>query len=310
MNTPKISVIIVYDKEAGLYDCISSALQQSFSNIEIICVNNGSKDNAEAIALELSQKADRIKLISIPEGISPDEAKKAGLSIAQGEFVIFIENNEIIEADFIKNLYVQLQKEKQLELKNKYLYRRSFIENDREISNLISDKILSEVSIFSDLFEEEKQKIKDEFDKLTRINAENIKNEVYEILSRFNSLEKLVYDKDKGVNERIKAIENKLEIDLEEKLKNINDNIQKAYSLIDSEIGRKSLEIDALKEETAKIKDSIEETAQNKALWALEEAKKLTAGIEDKISALDREIVLRYVNLKRIIDAQIDEIKS
>lgn len=310
MNTPKISVIIVYGKEAGLYDCISSVLQQSFSNIEAVCVNNGSKDDAENTALELSQKADRIKLISIPEGISPDEAKKAGLSIAQGEFVIFIENNEIIEADFIKNLYVQLQKEKQLELKNKYLYRRSFIENDREISNLISDKILSEVSIFSDLFEEEKQKIKDEFDKLTRINAENIKNEVYEILSRFNSLEKLLYDKDKGVNERINALDNKLNIDLEDRLKNINENIEKAYSLIDSEIGRKSLELDELKEEISKIKDSMEETAQNKADRALEEAKKLTAGIEDKISALDREIVLRYVNLKRIIDAQIDSIKS
>ena len=137
MSNPKVSVIIVYDNEVILYDCLQSNLQQSFSNIEIICVNNAAKDNAEKIVIEQAQKADRIKLISIPSKMENNLAKKAGLSVAVGEFVIFIENNEIVEPDFIKNIYLEAQTDKNIELKNNYLYRRAFIENDREMSTLI-----------------------------------------------------------------------------------------------------------------------------------------------------------------------------
>ena len=137
MSNPKVSVIIVYDNEVILYDCLQSNLQQSFSNIEIICVNNAAKDNAEKIVIEQAQKADRIKLISIPSKMENNLAKKAGLSVAVGEFVIFLENNEIVEPDFIKNIYLEAQTDKNIELKNNYLYRRAFIENDREMSTLI-----------------------------------------------------------------------------------------------------------------------------------------------------------------------------
>jgi len=193
MANPKISVIIVYKDNNGLHECIESAVQQSFSNIEVICVNNGSKDGAEKTAQDSAAKIDRIKLISLPSRLDDSSAKYAGLAAAEGEFAVFIENNEISSADFIKNLYLEAQKDAALEIKNKYLYRRSFLESGRETALLIKD-----AAAFA--ADELKKETKKEFDKFSRNNTESINGSTYSILTRFNALEKEFYDKDKLVD--------------------------------------------------------------------------------------------------------------
>ena len=310
MPTPKISVIIVYNNENNLYDCIQSLVQQSFSNIEVICVNNGSKDNAEKIVMEQAQKIDRIRLISMPEGVDSASAKRAGLAIAGGEFVIFMENNETVTSDFLKNAYVEAIEAKKLELKDKYLYRRSFIENDREVTSLVEDKVKECLSNYSEFTEDLRQKILVEFDKFNRNSVDNLKNSANEVFERFHAMEKEFYNKDWKNQERMKLLENSLKSVIESKFKVLQNEFEEMNKHITEETAKKEAEITALYEEIEKGSKISIENAEEKAKEAVNEIANSENGIFDKINALEKEIILRYVNLKRITDIQFDEIRN
>lgn len=310
MANPKISVIIVYKNNKNLYECVQSLVQQSFSNIEVICVNNGAKDNAEEVVKKQAEKINRIKLISLPNGVEDEIAKRAGLSIALGDFIIFIENNEVVEADFIKNIYVELLEENKIKLKDKYLYRRSFLENDREISGLIDEKIKSELNLYSNFVDEQTKKIDDEFDKFNKNNVENIKNSAFELMTRFNVLEKQFYDKDWHYQERIKNIEDTKNQALDDKINNVYSDITKVYDYINSEINKKGCEINNVYDEISKNYKFTEELVQNKLTEVQKPIEIDNGEIYKKINELEKEIIFRYVNLKRIMDIQLDEIKN
>lgn len=310
MSTPKISVIIVYDNEKNLYDCVQSAIQQSFSNIEVICVNNGSKDNAENIVLEQAEKIDRIKLISMPDGVENETAKRAGLSIAKGEFVIFIENNEIIEADFIKNSYFEAVEAKKLELKDKYLYRRSFIENDREITSLVEDKVADCLSNYAEFTEDLRQKILIEFDKFNRNSVDNLKNSANDVFERFRAMEKEFYNKDWKNQERMKILENSLKSLMERKFNEVKTELEKIKNIMTEENIKQENIINQVYEEIENTRKYSIETAEDKAKEAVDKIANGDNGIYNKINELEKEIILRYVNLKRITDLQFDEIKN
>ena len=65
----KVSIIIpVYNAEAYLRKCIESSLRQTYPNIEIILINDGSKDNSLQICIEYSHGDSRVKVIDIPKG--------------------------------------------------------------------------------------------------------------------------------------------------------------------------------------------------------------------------------------------------
>ena len=310
MNKPKISVIIVYENEENLYNCVQSAVQQSFSNIEVICVNNGSNDNSENIVKEQAGIIDRIRLISIPDKTDKETAKKAGISIAEGEYVIFIENNETLEADFIKNMYVNVQNENKTELKTKYLYRRTFLENDKELSNLIEDRVNAVFANYTGFIDEQKAKIRSEFDNFYKVNIENIKNSTYEILTRFNALEKEFYSKDWQYQEKINNYNNEQKTLIEDKLNYIYRDIQQVYDYINSEINKKGTEINSIYAEITKNYKYTEEFTQNKIEEAIQKEKNKETDKEEKLNNLEKEITLRYVNLKRMMDLQFSEIKE
>lgn len=104
LNDPKISVILpVYNVEKYLRECLDSIICQSYSNIEIICIENGSTDKSYEILEEYSIKDNRIIILKSPKGVS--KARNKGLSYATGEFIIFIDSDDIIHVDLIKELY-------------------------------------------------------------------------------------------------------------------------------------------------------------------------------------------------------------
>lgn len=303
MNNPKISLIIVYNNENNLYDCIQSSMQQSFTNMEIICVNNGSKDNAENIAKEQAEKIDRIKLLSLPNGIDFQSAKRAGLSIAQGEFIIFIENNEIVTPDFIRNAYLDLQENNNIEIKNNYLYRRTFIENDRDVSSLVEDKVKKELSHYAEYTEDLRQKILIEFDKFNRNNTDTLSNSTYDIIQRFNALEKEFYNKDWKNQERMKILENSMKSLIEKNFTQIQNEIRKTYDFVNSELNKLKIEFKQNLNDNNKITDQkIRREVDNK--------KNENDEINENLKKLEKEIIFRYVNLKRIMDFQFDEIEK
>ena len=105
MKKPEISVIVpVYNVEKYLRQCLDSILNQTFSNIEIICVNDGTKDNSRRI-LEEYQKIDkRIKIIDKKNG-GLSSARNAGLKVAEGEFISFIDSDDWVDHTMLEKLY-------------------------------------------------------------------------------------------------------------------------------------------------------------------------------------------------------------
>lgn len=105
-----ISIIVpVYNVEKYLERCINSITNQTYKNIEIILVDDGSKDNSGKICDELKQKDSRIKVIHKENGGLSD-ARNAGLKIASGEYVGFVDSDDYIENDMFETMYNLTQK--------------------------------------------------------------------------------------------------------------------------------------------------------------------------------------------------------
>lgn len=101
---PKISVIVpVYNVEDYLKECVDSILAQSYNNFELILVNDGSTDSSYKICEEYLKQNNTIKLINKPNG-GLSSARNAGIEIATGEFLSFIDSDDFIHKDFLKIL--------------------------------------------------------------------------------------------------------------------------------------------------------------------------------------------------------------
>jgi len=106
--TAKISVIIpVYKTESYLCQCIDSILVQTYTNLEIIIVNDGSPDNCGSICEMYASKDSRIIVIHKEnEGVSI--ARNAGIDIASGDYLTFVDSDDWLEVDAIETLYKNL----------------------------------------------------------------------------------------------------------------------------------------------------------------------------------------------------------
>ena len=105
MKKPIISVIVpVYNVEKYLKKCLDSILDQTFGNIEIICVNAGSTDNSRKILSEYAKKDCRIKITDKENG-GLSSARNAGLKVAQGEYISFIDSDDWVDKTMLEKLY-------------------------------------------------------------------------------------------------------------------------------------------------------------------------------------------------------------
>lgn len=110
-KTALISVIVpVYNVEKYLERCIQSLLIQTYSNIEILIIDDCSTDHSAGIGKALQKKDDRIKCLSYPEkghrGLSA--ARNLGIKKAAGEYIVFIDADDFIKPLFIEILYHNL----------------------------------------------------------------------------------------------------------------------------------------------------------------------------------------------------------
>jgi len=101
----KISVIVpVYKAEPYLCQCIDSIITQTYTNLEIILVNDGSPDNCGYICDEYALKDNRIKVIhKLNGGVS--DARNVGINIATGDYICLIDSDDWVEHDMIEVLY-------------------------------------------------------------------------------------------------------------------------------------------------------------------------------------------------------------
>lgn len=101
-----ISVIIpVYNVEKFLRQCLDSVLTQTFCNLEVIAVDDGSTDSSGNICDEYLQKDNRVRVIHKPNG-GLASARNSGLDIARGEWIFFLDSDDYIVPDCLECLYV------------------------------------------------------------------------------------------------------------------------------------------------------------------------------------------------------------
>lgn len=99
-----VSIIIpIYNVESYLAQCLDSILGQSYKNIEVICIDDGSTDSSGAIAQQYANKDPRVRIIT-QANAGQSAARNRGLEQASGEYVAFIDSDDYIDREFIKEL--------------------------------------------------------------------------------------------------------------------------------------------------------------------------------------------------------------
>lgn len=122
----KVSVIIpIYNVEQFIEECLVSAMQQTLQDIEIICVNDGTKDNSMQIVEKYAAKDSRIIVINKENG-GLSSARNAGIRKASGEYIHFLDSDDYIAENMLETLYEQCV---QYQLDNIYFDAEAFYES-------------------------------------------------------------------------------------------------------------------------------------------------------------------------------------
>lgn len=110
MDTPKISVIVpVYKVENYLDRCVKSILNQTYDNLEILLVDDGSPDSCPRLCDDYAKSDDRVRVIHKKNGGLSD-ARNAGLEVATGEYITFVDSDDWISDNCIKVLIEEAQR--------------------------------------------------------------------------------------------------------------------------------------------------------------------------------------------------------
>ena len=109
---PKISVIVpVYKVKQYLEKCVNSITNQTYKNLEIILIDDGSPDGSPALCDKLSKTDNRIKVIHKENG-GVSSARNTGLANATGDYIAFVDSDDWIELETFEECYKKAKKEK------------------------------------------------------------------------------------------------------------------------------------------------------------------------------------------------------
>lgn len=106
----KITIIVpVYNVEKYLREAIESAINQTYKDIEILLIDDGSKDSSGEICDEYSKIDSRVKVIH-QENKGLSGARNTGLEVANGEYIMFLDSDDTFEIDACENLLAEIEK--------------------------------------------------------------------------------------------------------------------------------------------------------------------------------------------------------
>ena len=158
--TEKITVIVpVYNVEHYLDKCLDSLVNQTYKNLEIIVINDGSTDNSGIICQEYAQKDNRIVYIEKENG-GQAEARNMGLDRMTGSYVTFVDSDDWVELDYVETLYKKITEyQADIAVGNYYSFNQTegmycfYIFGDSYY-----EKVYDNVSIFENLYESQDMK--------------------------------------------------------------------------------------------------------------------------------------------------------
>lgn len=142
----KISVIVpIYNSEKYLRRCINSILCQTYSNLEIILINDGSTDNSKAICEEYVHKDSRIKFIS-KKNTGVSDTRNIGIEKSTGKYIGFVDSDDVIKKNMFEILYTNITKYNadlsacEINIKNKkYDNSKKVISNNRFLKFMLEE---------------------------------------------------------------------------------------------------------------------------------------------------------------------------
>ena len=106
---PKVSVIIpIYNTENYLRECLDSVISQTLSDIEIICVNDGSTDSSLNILNEYAGKDNRFKVINLKKNVGPGKARNIAFKEVSSPYVMYIDSDDWYELNACELAYNQI----------------------------------------------------------------------------------------------------------------------------------------------------------------------------------------------------------
>ena len=143
MKKELISIIVpVYNSEKYLERCLSSIIKQTYYNLEIIIIDDGSSDESLAIAKKHSHTDSRIRVISKDnEGVS--KTRNRGLEESNGKYICFVDSDDYISPSHIDDLYTSVCNHNASVAVCKFanVFNKNGVETQEESSVAISDKI-------------------------------------------------------------------------------------------------------------------------------------------------------------------------
>ena len=158
--TEKITVIVpVYNVENYLNKCLDSIITQTYTNIEIIVVNDGSTDASGEICKEFAEIDHRIIYIE-QENAGLSAVRNTGLEIMSGDYVTFVDSDDWIEQDYLETLYKKIvEYQADIAVGNYY----SFNESEgmfyfHILGDSYYEKVYDNVSIFENLYDSQEMK--------------------------------------------------------------------------------------------------------------------------------------------------------
>lgn len=148
---PLISIIVpVYNVEAYLTDCMESIVKQSYTNFQVILVDDGSTDRSGLVCDQYAERDSRIQVIHKKNGGLSD-ARNVGLDIAEGDYIVFTDSDDFLHRDYLKVQYENLvQADADMAVCDYHMYdSRQSVEDG--LSNRIS--VVEEKDITAQLYE-------------------------------------------------------------------------------------------------------------------------------------------------------------
>lgn len=292
-----VSIIIpIYNSSKFLTNLLNNLVSQSYENIEIVLIDDGSKDDSLQICKKFQQQDKRIKIISKENG-GVSSARNKGIEIANGKYITFIDSDDNINRNYINTLISNVEENSVVKINTKNALRETIIPREKYIKDIVSGKekgvcwgYLFEKKILNDI----------RFD----VNTSYMEDTIFIIrylfrVSKVKSLkEKLYYHK---VNEEGLTNSNKLIEKIDGYIYSIN-KIEKM--LIDNgmqiNLYKKNIEnrkIKLIEAELAKAKNikEIQEIIQNKNVTEIMETKKVN--LKYKLFMQ----ILKTKNIKKIL---------
>lgn len=309
MTAVKISIIIIYgDVENTINDFVVSLENQTFKEFEAVFVNCNSNEDSIKKVSELTKNVENFHILTLPYNNDYDFAKNSALGVSSGNYVYFIDASEKITPDYIANIYFAELKQisGKIKILNNKLYKRSFIENNTDINEIIKIKTEEEAEKIFKVLAQKENDIKTELADCYKNFDNTINNKVYDLSVRCSALEKLIYEKEKGFNEQI----NKFFDDIQNQIKENNNYImENIRNYCETQI----LKPDEKDECTGKVYDEINNNKKY-AQKMLEEHKREIYeqfyAVNRKIEEINQEQNIRYDNLKNIIETIHNDINA